>query len=56
MEGYLPARKIAIAVATTFGEGAFDDQGNYKYSSHSAIFAAIGNHLAPEDPIAKPRS
>ena len=28
---YLPAEKIAIAVATTFGEGAFDDQGNYRY-------------------------
>src|SRR5687767_6212761 len=27
--GYLPAQKIAVAVATTFGEGAFDDQGNY---------------------------
>jgi CubicO group peptidase (beta-lactamase class C family) len=52
--GYLPARKIAIAVATTFGEGAFDEQGNYKHSSHQAIFAAIGAYLAPDDPPPPP--
>jgi CubicO group peptidase (beta-lactamase class C family) len=52
--GYLPAEKIAIAVATTFGEGAFDDQGNYKYSSHQEIFAAIGTRLAPDHPLPKP--
>jgi CubicO group peptidase (beta-lactamase class C family) len=45
---YLPAQKIAIAVATTFGEGSFDDQGNYKYSSHVELFAAIGAYLAPD--------
>jgi CubicO group peptidase (beta-lactamase class C family) len=55
IEGYLPAKKIAIAVAATFGEKAFDDQGNYKYSSHTAIFAAIANHLAPDDPIPTPK-
>ena len=49
--GYLPAQKTAVAVATTFGEGAFDDQGNYKYSSHFDIFAAIGSYLAPEHPV-----
>jgi CubicO group peptidase (beta-lactamase class C family) len=54
--GYLPARKIAIAVATTFGEGAFDEQGGYKYSSHLAIFAAIGAYLAPDDPPPPPRA
>ncbi len=48
--GYLPAKKIAIAVATTFGEGSFDDQGGYKYSSHQDIFTAIGAFLAPDDP------
>jgi CubicO group peptidase (beta-lactamase class C family) len=53
---YLPARKIAIAVATTYGEGAFDDEGNYKYSSHSAIFAAIGTYLAPDHPLPAPRA
>lgn len=52
--GYLPAEKIAIAVATTFGEGAFDDQGNYRYSSHQDIFAAIGTALAPDHPLPKP--
>ena len=52
--GYLPAEKIAIAVATTFGEGAFDDQGNYKYSSHQDIFGAIGTYLAPDHPLPKP--
>ena len=51
---YLPAQKIAIAVATTYGEGAFDDQGNYKYSSHSEIFAAIGSYLAPDHPLPSP--
>jgi CubicO group peptidase (beta-lactamase class C family) len=54
--GYLPAAKIAVAVATTFDEGAFDDQGNYKYSSHADIFAAIGTYLAPDHPLPKPRS
>lgn len=54
--GYLPVEKIAIAVATTFGEGAFDDQGNYKYSSHQDIFRAIGNFLAPDYPLPKPNN
>jgi CubicO group peptidase (beta-lactamase class C family) len=53
---YLPARKIAIAVATTFGEGAFDDQGNYKFPSHSEIFAAIGTYLAPDHPLPRPKT
>ena len=52
--GYLPAEKIAVAVATTFGEGAFDEQGNYKYSSHQDLFGAIGNFLAPDHPLSKP--
>src|SRR5215207_1904154 len=51
---YLPPQKIAIAVATTYGEGAYDDQGNYKYSSHQDIFAAIGNSVAPDHPLPKP--
>jgi CubicO group peptidase (beta-lactamase class C family) len=46
--GYLPGEKIAIAVAVTFGEGAFDGQGNYKHSSHVQLFSAIGALLAPE--------
>src|SRR5215212_1098429 len=52
--GYLPAEKIAIAVATTYDEGAFDDEGNYKYSSHQEIFGAIGTQLAPDHPLPKP--
>jgi CubicO group peptidase (beta-lactamase class C family) len=54
--GYLPAEKIAVAVATTYGEGAFDDQGNYKYSSHLQIFAAIGTYLAPDHPLPTPKA
>ena len=54
VEAYLPAKKIAIAVATTFGEGSFDDEGDYKYSSHVDLFAAIGAYLAPDDPPPPP--
>jgi CubicO group peptidase (beta-lactamase class C family) len=53
--GYLPEQKIAVAVATTFGEGAFDDQGNYRYASHAQIFAAIGAYLAPDHPLPTPK-
>jgi CubicO group peptidase (beta-lactamase class C family) len=45
-EAYLPARKIAIAVAVTFEPGAFDDQGDEANSS-DPIFRAIGSYLAP---------
>ncbi|HYO30678.1 MAG TPA: serine hydrolase domain-containing protein, partial [Thermomicrobiales bacterium] len=49
IEAYLPARKLAIAVATTFAEEGFDDQGNYLHSRASwDIFASIGADLAPE--------
>ena len=53
---YLPSRKIAIALATTFGEGAFDDEGGYKHSSHVELFAAIGAYLAPDDSPPPPSS
>jgi CubicO group peptidase (beta-lactamase class C family) len=53
---YLPSQKIAIAVATTFGEGAFDDEGGYKHSSHVELFAAIGAYLAPDDSPPRPNS
>ena len=50
VEAYLPARKIAIAVATTFGEQGFDERGNYTQGRASwEIFAAIAARLAPED-------
>jgi hypothetical protein len=54
VEAYLPAQKIAIAVATTFGEGSFDDEGNYTHSSHVELYAAIGAYLAPDDPPPAP--
>jgi CubicO group peptidase (beta-lactamase class C family) len=44
---YYPPAKLAVAVATTFGEGSFDEQGNYT-SGWQAIFEAIGAYLAPE--------
>jgi hypothetical protein len=52
--GYLPEKKIAIAVATTFGETSFDDQGNYRHKSFQDIFAAIATHLAPDHPVPRP--
>jgi hypothetical protein len=48
-EAYLPAKKIAIAVAVTFGSGAFDAQGNYANSSTS-IVQEIGAYMAPNNP------
>ncbi len=54
VEAYLPAKKIAIAVATTFGEQAFDEKGEYKHPSHQDIYAAIGAFLAPDDPLPSP--
>jgi CubicO group peptidase (beta-lactamase class C family) len=45
---YLPDEEIAIAVATTYGEAAFDDEGNYRHGNASeAIFRAIAEYLAP---------
>jgi CubicO group peptidase (beta-lactamase class C family) len=49
---YLPAKRIAIAIANTYGEQSFDEQGNYKYSNASQpIFTAIARYLAPEYPV-----
>jgi CubicO group peptidase (beta-lactamase class C family) len=48
VEGYLPSRKIAIAVAVTYDEGAFDDQGNYA-NAGDALFRQIATELAPDD-------
>jgi len=47
-EAYLPSKKIAIAVAVTFDEGAFDG-GDYPNSA-STLFRQIGASLAPDDP------
>jgi hypothetical protein len=50
IEAYLPSERIAIAVATTFGEQGFDEQGNNLHARASwEIFAAIGAFLAPDD-------
>jgi CubicO group peptidase (beta-lactamase class C family) len=47
VEGYLPARKIAIAVAVTYDEGAFDDQGSYA-NAGDTLFRQIATELAPD--------
>jgi CubicO group peptidase (beta-lactamase class C family) len=55
-EGYLSDKKIAIAVATTFDEASFDDQGDYIHGNASTlIFASIADYLAPGS-IPKPTS
>jgi CubicO group peptidase (beta-lactamase class C family) len=46
---YLPSRKIAVAVVTTYGEQAFDDEGSYQNAS-LPIFGAIAAYLAPNEP------
>jgi CubicO group peptidase (beta-lactamase class C family) len=48
IEGYLPSRRIAIAVAVTFAEGAFDAQGDYTNAADT-VFRKIGAELAPDD-------
>jgi CubicO group peptidase (beta-lactamase class C family) len=53
-EGYLPAKKIAIAVAITFAPKAFDAQGNWTNSS-DPILRAIGAYMAPSSPPPAPR-
>lgn len=45
---YLPSQKIAIAVAVTFDEEAFDSSGAYRNSADD-IFRAIGAYLVPEE-------
>lgn len=45
---YLPAKKIAIAVAVTYQPEAFDDQGNYRNGADT-LFRRIAAELAPDD-------
>ncbi len=45
---YLPAKKIAIAVAVTYQPEAFDDQGNYRNEA-DILFRRIAKVLAPDD-------
>lgn len=47
---YHPDGNIAIGVATTFAEDAFDEQGAYDNAS-TTIAARIGNMLMPDDPL-----
>ncbi len=46
VEAYLPAEKIAIAVAVTYAPEAFDDQGNYSNQA-DILFRKIGAVVAP---------
>lgn len=48
VEAYLPSKRIAIAVATTYGEGAFSATGE-STNEADVLFRAIGRLLAPED-------
>ncbi len=52
---YLPSKRIAVAVVTTFGEKAFDEQGNNgSERASTALYTAIGTLLAPGDPPPPP--
>jgi CubicO group peptidase (beta-lactamase class C family) len=46
--GYLPSKKLTVAVVTTYSQSAFDLDGNYKNASDT-IFESIVNVLAPGD-------
>jgi CubicO group peptidase (beta-lactamase class C family) len=50
-EGYLPSKKIAIAVAVTFSEAGFTEDGDYRGNASSDVFNDIAAYLAPEDAI-----
>jgi len=45
---YLPSRKIAIAVAVTYDQAAFDSSGNYDNEADT-VFRKIAAQLAPDD-------
>lgn len=48
VEGYLPSRKIAIAVAVTYDQDAFDASGDYTNAADT-LFRKIGAEMAPDD-------
>jgi CubicO group peptidase (beta-lactamase class C family) len=52
-EAYLPQQKIAIAVATTFGPGAFNQQG-VEPNASDTLFRLIAKYMAPTDPTPPP--
>lgn len=49
VSAYLPERKLSIALANTYGEEAFDEDGAYRNGS-VALFLAIAAALAPDLP------
>ncbi|MEO7039974.1 MAG: serine hydrolase [Candidatus Elarobacter sp.] len=44
--GYLPSKKLTVALVTTYDPAAFNDKGNYTNAS-DAIFTSLGSALAP---------
>jgi CubicO group peptidase (beta-lactamase class C family) len=48
VNAYLPSEKIAIAVAVTYEEEAFDSEGQYS-NGGDELFRRIGASLAPDD-------
>jgi CubicO group peptidase (beta-lactamase class C family) len=48
VEAYLPAQKVAIAVAVTYAAEAFDDQGSYSNQA-DILFRKIGAVMAPSE-------
>jgi hypothetical protein len=48
-EGYLPSKKIAIAVAVTFSEAGFKEDGDYRGNASTDVFKEIATYLAPEE-------
>jgi CubicO group peptidase (beta-lactamase class C family) len=52
--GYLPSKKLAISVATTYRPAAFKSDGSYVNSS-SSVFSGLATIMAPADaPSARP--
>ncbi|MCX2933359.1 serine hydrolase [Mycobacterium sp. CVI_P3] len=56
LEAYLPDRRIAIAVAVTYDQDAFDSEGEYTNEA-DALFRKIGAEVAPDDapPVRPPK-
>jgi CubicO group peptidase (beta-lactamase class C family) len=48
--GYLPSKKLAIAVITTYQQAAFDSHGGFT-DAGPAIMSALAKALAPGEPI-----
>ncbi len=47
--GYLPSKDVAIAVAVTFSEDAFDEDGNPPPNRADALWREIGELIVPGD-------